>query len=128
MIELVIVVGLVAALLIWSASTTCSLATFQPRATVRCQLSGEDAYRGLARALRQLPGVRVLEEREHEVLVSAMPVPGSLGRGYGLFVLARCLPGGEIVLSARRRIPLPGPDLAAALEHFERDARMQVSH
>jgi hypothetical protein len=128
MITLIICLVLICALLIWSATTTCSLRSFEGIVSLRSQLSGPDSYRRLVQALRQLPGVRVLEGREHEVLVSVMPVPSSLGRGWGLFVVARLGSDGEINLAARRRLPLPGPDLSPALEELERVARQRALH
>jgi hypothetical protein len=119
----VIILFIVAlALFAWSATTTCSLAEFRPKATLHSQLAGQTGYDQLVRALLALPGVRRLESDDGGVLVSVMPVLSSLGRGYGLFVVVR-QDGDKVLLLGRPRLPLPTSNTPAALRELERAAR-----
>jgi hypothetical protein len=113
MVTLVIVLAVVVVLLVWTASATCSLRTFEATASIRSQLTGPDAYRRCVAAMERLPGTRVL------------PTPASMDRGWGLFVVVRNAADG-VVLAGRRRIPLPGSNVDAALRQLERDARMRT--
>jgi hypothetical protein len=122
---LVIVLAVVVVLLVWTASATCSLRTFEATASIRSQLTGPDAYRRCVAAMERLPGTRVLEQGEQEALVSVLPTPASMDRGWGLFVVVRNAADG-VVLAGRRRIPLPGSNVGAALRQLERDARMRT--
>ncbi|WP_410631827.1 hypothetical protein [Amycolatopsis sp. cmx-4-83] len=123
---LVILLVVVAGGSLWSAATTCSLTGFAPGATVVSQVMGPGAHADFAAALAAVPGVRVLERADDAVLVSAMPVPGSLERGLGLFAVARRTEDDGIVLLGRGRLPV-APGLEAALRQLERDVRMRVS-
>jgi len=118
----VLAVGLV--LLLWTASATCSLHSFQETASIRSQLTGPDAYRRCVAAMERLPGARMLERGEEQALVSVLPTPTSMDRGWGLFVVVKNAPEG-VVLAGRRRVPLLGTDVHSALRQLERDARMQ---
>ncbi len=126
MTTLIVLLVIAAALLLWSATTTCSLNSFEGESSLHSQLSGPDGYRHLTEVLPRLPGVRVLQRNDHEILVSVMPVPSSMGRLWGLFVTASLLPDGDIVLAARSRLPLPGPHTGSALGQLEREIRQLV--
>jgi hypothetical protein len=121
LVSLIIILSLTCALLIWSALTTCSLRTFRPQARMRSRLTGPSAHANLVTALRDLPGVREIDRRQDEVLFSVLPIPASMDRGFGLFILARRNDQGAELLG-RRRLPLPGPSVEGALLQLEREA------
>lgn len=121
-IALVVFAGLYA----WSAMTTCSVAGFRPQASLPGQLAGPTAYDDFTSALLSLPGVRMLDRGDDELLVSVMAVPSSMERGFGLFAVARRA-GEGVVLLGRGRLPV-APGLDAALRQLERDARMRVTY
>jgi hypothetical protein len=123
---LIIVLAIAAALYLWSAMATCALAGFTPGAIVVSQLSGPGAYADFTGNLLALPGVRQLERTDDEVLVSVMPVPSSMERGFGLFAVAR-RQGDEVVLLGRGKLPM-APGLDGALRQLERDVRMRASY
>jgi hypothetical protein len=110
-------------LILWSASMPCSLHTFQARAGVSSQISGPNAYDRLTDALLRLPGVRLIERDEHAVLMSVLPVPSSMERGLGLFVVVR-RQDNEVQLLGSSRLPLPTTNVFGALRQLEREARM----
>ncbi|MGH3438370.1 MAG: hypothetical protein ACRDRN_18120 [Sciscionella sp.] len=89
MITLIIVLVLTCLLLLWSSTTTSSLRAFEATAAVRSQVTGPDALARLVDALLDLPGIRLIEYGEQDALMSVMPVPTSMERGFGLFVVAR---------------------------------------
>lgn len=108
------------------AVTRCTLKSFQAKTGMRSALSGPSAYPRIVRALLRLPGVRLLERSSGAVLLSVRPVPSSMERGLGLFVLVRPVDD-DVLLLARHRLPLPPRHLDAALRHLERDARQLCS-
>jgi len=108
----------------WSAMTTCSLDAFRPSTTVPSQLTGPTAHADLVKSLLTLPGVRLLERTDDDVLISVMPVPTSMERGLGFFAIARHTSDGVVVLG-RSRLPLPSPWIDSAVRQLERDARMR---
>ena len=112
---------LVAALTLWTVPARCTLASFEATTGMRSRRSGPGAHAEVVAALVGLPGVRLLERRGDDVLLSVLPVPGSLDRGWGLYLLVRPL-AEDVLLLARRRVPLPGGDLGAALRELERAA------
>jgi hypothetical protein len=118
---LIIILLIVGALLTWSALTTCSLGTFQPQTRIRSRLNGPSAHADLVTGLRALPGVREIDRGQDEVLFSVVPVPSSMDRGWGLFILARRDQHGAELLG-RRKLPLPGPSIEGALQQLEREA------
>lgn len=122
----IIALAIVAALCVWSAMTTCSLAGFVPKVSVTGQLRGPAALGELATALLDTPGVRLLERTDDELLVGVMPVPSSMERGYGLFAVVRRTEDGVVLLD-RGRLPV-APGLDTALRQLERDARMRVTY
>ncbi|HEX4726125.1 MAG TPA: hypothetical protein VH333_26690 [Pseudonocardiaceae bacterium] len=122
MIELIIVLAALLVLFAWSATATCSLSEFEPKAVFRSQFGGPDSYDRLVGSLLALPGVRKIESDERSTLVSVTPVLSSMGRGYGLFVVVR-RDGNGVVLLGRPRIPLPAPNMPTALRELERAAR-----
>jgi hypothetical protein len=124
MTTLVIVLLIAAALAVWSALQTCTLETFVPQTQVRSQVAGATAFDDVVRALLGLPGVRELDSTDGQVLFSAVPVPSSLDRGYGMFVVARKHEDGVLLL-ARPRIPLPGPRVESGLRQLECQSRMR---
>ena len=128
MVELSLVVVVLGGLLLWSALATCTLDAFVPQAEYRSQLTGPTAYQSLLASLMELSGIRELERRGDDVLLSVMPVPTSMDRGYGLFVLVRPAEGGGAALFARSRLPLPGRSVDFSLRQLERSARMRVAH
>jgi hypothetical protein len=123
---LIVVLVVVASGYLWSAMTTCSLTGFVPGASVVSQLAGPGAHADFVAALGALAGVRVLERTDDAVLVSVMPVPSSMERGFGLFAVARHVENDGVVLLGRGRLPI-APGLEAALRQLERDVRMRVS-
>ena len=124
---LIVVLVAVAGVYLWSAMTTCSLTGFVPGASVVSQLAGPGAHADFVVALGALAGVRVLERSDDAVLVSVMPVPSSMERGFGLFAVARRVENDGVVLLGRGRLPV-APGLEAALRQLERDVRMRVSY
>jgi len=124
---LIIAVAIMVALYLWSAMTTCVLSGFVPGATVASQLSGPGAHADFVGALIALPGVRLLERSADEALVSVMPVPMSMERGFGLFVVVRRYEDDGIVVLGRGRLPM-APGLEQALRQLERDVRMRISY
>lgn len=122
-LDILLLVALCAVLLMFLVAT-CSLDTFRPRAGIHSQLTGPDAHARLTSALLALPGVRLIERTDHDVLLSVLPVPSSMERGLGLFVVVR-RDGDEVLLLGRGRLPLPTPNLPAALRQLEREARMR---
>jgi len=91
------------------------------QAKTRSRLTGPAAHADLVTALQGLPGVREIDRRQDEVMFSVMPVPSSMDRGFGLFVLAR-RDGPGVELLGRRRLPLPGFNIAGTLVQIEREA------
>jgi hypothetical protein len=122
----IIAIVVLACLYAWSAMTTCSLAGFRAQASVPSQLLGADAYRTFTAALLTVPGVRLLERSDDDVLVAVMAAPSSMERGFGLFALAHRADDG-VVLLGRGRLPF-APGLDGALRQLERDARMRVTY
>ena len=121
---LVLAIAVVAALTLWTALARCTLASFEATKGMRSRLSGPGAHAEVVAALAGLPGVRVLERSSADVLLSVLPAPaarGSLDRGWGLYLVVRPVDE-DVLLLARRRVPLPGGDLAAALRELERAA------
>jgi hypothetical protein len=121
---LVLAAVVVAALTLWTALARCSLASFEATTGMRSRLAGPGAHASVVDALVDLPGVRMLERSDADVLLSVLPAPGARGaldRGWGLYVVIRPV-GEDVLLLARRRVPLPGGDLAAALRELERAA------
>ena len=117
-------VVVIAVLTVWTALARCTLASFEATKGMRSRVSGPGAHARVVDALVRLPGVRVLERSGDDVLLSVLPAPaaaGALDRGWGLFVLVRPVDQ-DVLLLARRRVPLPGGDLAAALRELERAA------
>jgi hypothetical protein len=125
-LELLLALIVFGALLLWAALATCTIETFTPQAEYRSQLSGPSAHDRLVAALLSLPGVREVERSGTYVLLSVLPVPSSMDRGYGLFVLAGPTDDGATLL-ARSRLPLPGPNVSAALRQLEREARQRCT-
>ncbi|WP_116202820.1 hypothetical protein [Amycolatopsis circi] len=125
----VLIIGLVVmtSLFLWSAMATCSLAGFVSGASVVSQLAGPGAHADFTAALAALAGVRVLERTDDAVLVSVMPVPSSMERGFGLFAVAQRVEDDGVMLLGRGRLPV-ALGLETALRQLERDARMQVSY
>ncbi|MGW4397831.1 hypothetical protein ACWEHA_21290 [Amycolatopsis nivea] len=124
---LIIVLVVMASLSLWSAMATCSLAGFVPGASVVSQLAGPGVHADFTTALAALSGVRVLERTDDAVLVSVLPVPSSMERGFGLFAVARRTEDDGVVLLGRGRLPV-APGLETALRQLERDVRMRASH
>ncbi|TDP96357.1 hypothetical protein [Labedaea rhizosphaerae] len=117
-------VAVVAALALWTAFARCTLASFEATTGMRTRLSGPGAHAEVVAALVGLPGVRLLERSENDVLLSVLPAPaakGSLDRGWGLYLVVRPVDQ-DVLLLARRRVPFPGGDLASALRELERAA------
>jgi hypothetical protein len=123
MTTLVIVLVIATGLAVWSALQTCTLDTFVAQTQVRCQVP-EVTLDDLVRALLGLPGVRELESTDGQVLLSVIPVPSSMDRGYGMFVVARRDNDGVLLL-ARPRLPLPGPRVENGLRQLECQSRMR---
>jgi hypothetical protein len=123
MTTLVIVLVIAAGLAVWSALQTCTLDTFVPQTQVRCQVPGA-TFDDVVRALLGLPGVHELESADGQVLLSAIPVPSSMDRGFGMFVVARRVDDG-VMLLARPRLPLPGPKVESGLRQLECQSRMR---
>jgi len=120
----VVLVVLVTVLGLWTAFARCTLGSFEPTTGMRSRISGPDAHGRVVLALERLPGVRVLERSGTDVLLSVRPAPmarGALDRGWGLFVVVRPLDE-DVLLLARRRVPLPGGDVGSALRELERAA------
>lgn len=124
---LIIVVVLAVVLYVRSVLAVCELTAFTPAETVVSQLSGPGAFGDFTTALLTLPGVRLLERTDDDVLVSVLPVPSSMERGFGLFAVARRGEGDRVLLLGRGRLPL-ALGLPAALRQLERDVRMRVSY
>ena len=126
MTTLVILLVIAVGLAVWSALQTCDLRTFVPQAQVRSQVAGPSAFEDVVRALLGMPGVRGLETGDGQVLLSAIPVPSSMDRGWGMFVVVRRDADG-VVLLARPRLPLPGPRVDSGLRQLELQARMRCA-
>jgi len=125
MTVLVIVLVITLVLLTWSALSVCSLATFSANLSVLSQLTGPQAHARLVEALVELPGIRVIERDGGAVLLSVMPTPFSMSRGYGMFVVVRDTERG-VLLQARSRLPFPTTNLGVAVRQVEREARMSA--
>ncbi|HEX3592930.1 MAG TPA: hypothetical protein VHV74_25165, partial [Pseudonocardiaceae bacterium] len=94
-------------------------------AALASQLTGPDTHGRLVDALVALPGVRVLERDGRDVLLSVLPTPTSIGRGFGIFLMASDT-GDGVVLRAQNRLPLPAANLSSTLRYIERAARMSA--
>lgn len=125
MTVLVIMLVISLVLLTWSALSVCSLDTFRAEFSVLSQLTGAEAHARLVEALLLLPGVRLVERKDREALVSVLPTVWSMSRGFGVFLLVRDTERG-VLLQARSRLPFPTANIGATVRQVEREARMST--
>jgi hypothetical protein len=124
--EFFLILVVLGVLLLWALLATCTIETFRPQSEYHSQLTGPSAHDRLLAALLDLPGVWEVERADTGVLLSVLPVPSSMDRGYGLFVLVEPTADGATLL-ARSRLPLPGPSVSASLRQLEREARQRCT-
>jgi hypothetical protein len=108
--------------LIFAVRTKCTIASFHPTIGMHSRLTGADAHARLVAGASGLPGVRVIDTAGPDTLLSVRPVASAKDRGLGMYVVIRDA-GDEVVLLARRRVPVPAGDLGSALSELEQLAR-----
>jgi hypothetical protein len=115
---LIVVLAAVCVFLVFAVRTKCTIASFHPTVGMHSRLIGTGAHARFVAAATGLPGVRVIDTAGTDTLLSVRPVASAKDRGLGMYVVIRDA-GDDVVLLARRRVPVPAGDLSSALRELE---------
>lgn len=129
--QLLLLIGtvLLVGFLVANARTqNMSLAAFVPMCELHSKLriSDPDSLGVIARSIETLPGLKLLDQGEDVLLVSADPHLGSMDRDLGLFVRISLLPDSRVQLEAQSKLFPNRRITTAALADLDRQLRREL--